>query len=73
MKKHAAFLLAFFCLLSFSFSAFAAKNNEEPAPTAEPIPEPTLSPDAADYDPERRTRAKSSLKKIRIRSVTPLQ
>lgn len=52
MKKLAALMLAFFCLLTFSTPAYAAKNNDDPAPTAEPIPEPTLSPDAADYDPE---------------------
>ena len=46
-------MLAFFCLFTFSASAYAAKNTDDPAPTAEPIPEPTLSPDAADYDPER--------------------
>ena len=52
MKKLAALMLAFFCLLTFSTPAYAAKNNDDPSPTAEPIPEPTLSPDAADYDPE---------------------
>ena len=39
-------------LLASFPSAFAAKNKEDPEPTSEPIPEPTLSPDAPDYDEE---------------------
>ena len=33
-------------------NSFAAKKTNEPVITAEPIPEPTLSPDAVSYDPE---------------------
>ncbi len=52
MKRIAALLLSFL-LLFISFStAYAAKNKPEPTATSEPIPEPTLSPDAPDYDPE---------------------
>ena len=39
-------------LFSSLSPALAAKSKEEPAVTSEPIPEPTLSPEAADYDPE---------------------
>ena len=52
MKKPAALLLVFLILFTSLPVSFAAKNNADPAPTSEPIPEPTLSPDAADYDPE---------------------
>ena len=51
MKKLTA-LLFVFLILSAPFSAFAAKSKSDPSPTSEPIPEPTLSPDAPDYDPE---------------------
>ena len=40
-------------ILLFSLSpAYGAKKKEEDTPTSEPIPEPTLSPDAPSYDPE---------------------
>lgn len=45
-------MLFVFLTLFISLPAFAAKNNANPEPTSEPIPEPTLSPEAADYDPE---------------------
>jgi len=52
MKKATAFLI----VLSFLFlnisSSFALLKNDESLPTPEPIPEPTLSPDAVPYDPE---------------------
>ena len=51
LKKLTALLLVFIILIS-SVSAFAAKKTVDPEPTSEPIPEPTLSPDAPDYDPE---------------------
>lgn len=52
MKKLTAVLLAFFMLFTFVSPAAAAKNTDAVEPTPEPIPEPTLSPDAQDYDPE---------------------
>ena len=52
MKKAAALLLVFLMFFSSLPPALAAKSKEEPAATSEPIPEPTLSPEAADYDPE---------------------
>ena len=52
MKKLTALLFVFLILFASVPVSFAAKNNQEPEPTSEPIPEPTLSPDAADYDPE---------------------
>ena len=53
LKKPTVFLFVFLFVFASVSSSFAAKNNkEETAPTSEPIPEPTLSPDAADYDPE---------------------
>ena len=52
MKKITAILLVFFLLVTSVPVASAARGKEEPAPTSEPIPEPTLSPDAPDYDPE---------------------
>lgn len=52
MKKIAAMLLVFLISFTVHSPALAAKNNEDPSPTSEPIPEPTLSPDAADYDPD---------------------
>ena len=51
LKKSTALLLVFL-ILFISFPAVAANNNANPEPTSEPIPEPTLSPEAADYDPE---------------------
>ena len=52
MKKLISLLLSLQILL-FSFStAYGARKNDDVSPTAEPIPEPTLSPDAASYDPE---------------------
>ena len=51
IKKIMAFLLVLLVLFSSCSSAFAAKK-KDPAPTAEPIPQPTLSPDAPDYDKE---------------------
>ena len=47
-----ALLLVFVFLFTSLSAASAAKKNSDPSPTSEPIPEPTLSPDAADYDPE---------------------
>ena len=53
MKRITALLLMVSLLCAFSSDAFAAKKNKgEPAVTMEPIPEPTLSPDAVKYDPE---------------------
>ena len=52
MNKYIALLLSLLLLFFCVSDAFAAKKNAEPTPTSEPIPEPTLSPDAADYDPE---------------------
>ena len=52
MKKTTAFLLVFLILFASFSTASAAKNKEDPAPTSEPIPAPTLSPEAADYDEE---------------------
>jgi len=52
MKKSLSVLLCLFILFSSSHSAFAAKKNDNAEPTSEPIPEPTLSPDAAPYDPD---------------------
>ena len=52
MKKLTAMLFAFLILFTCLTPALAAKKQEEPTATSEPIPEPTLSPDAADYDPE---------------------
>ncbi len=48
MKKSALTAIALLLLLSLLFSPASA----DPAPTSEPIPEPTLSPDAVKYDPE---------------------
>ena len=47
-----AWLFLFILLFSPLKGALAAKKSSEPVVTAEPIPEPTLSPDAATYDPE---------------------
>ena len=52
MKKSIALLVSLIILFSLSVPAFAAKNNDTPEVTAEPIPEPTLSPDAPAYDPD---------------------
>lgn len=52
MKKLAVLMLVFVFLFTSVSNALAAKKNTDPSPTSEPIPEPTLSPDAADYDPE---------------------
>ena len=52
LKKYVAALLSLLILFFCVSTAFAAKKKEDPAPTNEPIPEPTLSPDAAAYDPE---------------------
>ena len=51
MKKLTA-LLCVLLILFISVPVFAAKKTENSEPTSEPIPEPTLSPEAADYDPE---------------------
>ena len=51
MKKLTA-LLCVLLILFISVTVFAAKKTENSEPTSEPIPEPTLSPEAADYDPE---------------------
>ena len=52
MKKSIAFLLAVLLLLTSVSTALAAKKKKDDTPTSEPIPEPTLSPEAAKYDPE---------------------
>ena len=52
MRKLISLLIVFLILFTSSSGSFAAKKQEDPAPTSEPIPEPTLSPDAPDYDPE---------------------
>ena len=52
MRRVIAMALCLLLLFSSFPSAQAAKKTEEAAPTSEPIPEPTLSPDAATYDPE---------------------
>lgn len=51
MKKVTAFLLVILLFSSFISGAYAAKK-KDPTPTAEPIPQPTLSPDAPQYDEE---------------------
>lgn len=51
MRKTTAFLLAL-CLLCAVFSNAVSAKTTEAAVTMEPIPEPTLSPDAITYDPE---------------------
>ena len=51
MKKFFAFAFALM-MLFFSFSSALAASKKDPAPTAEPIPQPTLSPDAPEYDKE---------------------
>ena len=53
LKKLSAVLFALLILFtSVPAGAAKSKNAESAVPTSEPIPEPTLSPDAADYDPE---------------------
>lgn len=52
MKRITAFILICCCFCAFISSASAAKKSSEPVVTMEPIPEPTLSPDAVKYDPE---------------------
>ena len=52
MKKTVSLLLSLLILFCSVSVAYGAKKKEDPSPTNEPIPEPTLSPDAADYDPE---------------------
>ena len=52
MKRMTALLLACCFVCAFVSGACAAKKKDEPAVTMEPIPEPTLSPDAVKYDPE---------------------
>ena len=47
-----AFILSIIMLFTSVQIAYAAKKETEPAITAEPIPEPTLNPDAAPYDPD---------------------
>ena len=51
MKRITALMLVVIMLLTSVSVAFAAKKKEA-APTAEPIPQPTLSPDAPEYDKE---------------------
>ena len=52
MKRITALLLAvLFAAASISYAS-AAKKNTEPVVTMEPIPQPTLSPDATPYDEE---------------------
>lgn len=52
MRRAACFLIFISLLFSCFSPASAAKDNAEPEITSEPIPEPTLSPDAVAYDPE---------------------
>ncbi|MBR5961189.1 MAG: D-alanyl-D-alanine carboxypeptidase [Clostridia bacterium] len=52
MKRLTALMLVMIMLFSSVSVAFAAKKKKDAGPTAEPIPQPTLSPDAPDYDPE---------------------
>ena len=52
MKKITALLLVTL-LLFVSLSNVIAAKKKDPEPTAEPIPQPTLSPDAPEYDAER--------------------
>lgn len=52
MKKFTSLLICLFILFASFTSSFAAKKTEDAAPTSEPIPEPTLSPDAPAYDPD---------------------
>ena len=51
MKRITAFLLVMIMLFTSVSVAFAAKK-KDPEPTAVPIPQPTLSPDAPEYDKE---------------------
>lgn len=52
MRRLLVMLAVFVLAVSLLTGSLAAKKDEEPAVTAEPIPEPTLSPDALPYDPE---------------------
>jgi D-alanyl-D-alanine carboxypeptidase (penicillin-binding protein 5/6) len=52
VRKISAILLFFMLLFLWSPFASAARSTPEPTATSEPIPEPTLSPDAPDYDAE---------------------
>lgn len=52
MKKISAFLLVFILLFTSWNCALAAKKNSEPTATPETIPQPTLAPDAPEYDKE---------------------
>ena len=52
MKKITAFLLVFILLFTSWNCALAAKKNSEPTATPETIPQPTLAPDAPEYDKE---------------------
>lgn len=52
MKRFFTLMLCLFILLFCFSTVYAAKDSDNAEPTSEPIPEPTLSPDAAPYDPE---------------------
>ena len=52
MKKAISLMFVFLILFVCCGPAFAATKKSDPEPTSEPIPEPTLSPDAVKYDPE---------------------
>ena len=52
MRKAAAVLLALIMLFTSVPVSYAATGKADPTPTSVPIPEPTLSPDAAPYDAE---------------------
>lgn len=45
-------MLVLILLFTSSSTALAAKKKKDTEPTSEPIPQPTLSPDAPEYDPE---------------------
>ena len=51
MQRITAYMLVMIMLFTSVSVAFAAKK-KDPSPTAEPIPQPTLSPDAPEYDKE---------------------
>lgn len=52
MKRAIAFMFIVSLFISVIVPSFAAKTADNPEPTSEPIPEPTLSPDAVPYDPD---------------------
>ena len=52
MKRFITLILCLFILFPCFSTVYAAKDSDNAEPTSEPIPEPTLSPDAATYDPE---------------------